>query len=275
MWAALAVSAVFAAAPADAGQLQIKNDRFTYGILGQDRPDNKVIPGDTLIIAFDVDGLQVKEDGKVRYSTAMELLDKDGKSQFSEKPIERESVNALGGSHLPCWSVVNIGTSTPPGQYTVKVAVADTSAKDSKPITVERKFEVVAPQFGVVRAGFGYDKPPQAPPPAPPVAVAGQQLLVFFAVVGFKSEAGKTKENLAANVHVELSVLDDGGKPTVAKPYMGDVKDISEDYKDLVPFQFPLPLNRSGKFKVKFTATDNLTKKTVSQELDLNVVDVK
>ena len=85
MWAALAVSAVLAAVPADAGPLQIKNDRFTYGIMGQDRQDNKVIPGDTLVVAFDIDGLQVKEDGKVKYSTAMELLDKDGKSQFKRK----------------------------------------------------------------------------------------------------------------------------------------------------------------------------------------------
>jgi hypothetical protein len=276
MWAALAVSAVFAAAPADAGQLQIKNDRFTYGVLGQDRPDDKVIPGDTLIVAFDIDGLQVKEDGKVKYSTAMELLNKDGKTEFSEKPIERESVNALGGSHLPCWSLVNIGTETPPGQYTVKVSVADTSVKDGKPVTVERKFEVTARRFGIIRAGFGYDKPPQAPPPAPPVAVAGQQLLVFFAVVGFKADAGKTKESLTANVHVELSILDDSGKATLAKPYMGDVKEISAEYKDFVPFQFPLPLNRAGKFKVKFTATDVLGKTPpVTQELNLNIVDLK
>ena len=101
MWAALAVSAVLAAVPSDAGPLQIKNDRFTYGVMGQDRPDSKVIPGDTLVVAFDIDGLQVKEDGKVKYSTAMQLLDKDGKSQFSEKPVERESVNASAARICP------------------------------------------------------------------------------------------------------------------------------------------------------------------------------
>jgi len=167
MWAALAVSAVLAAVPADAGQLQIKNDRFTYGILGQDRPDDKVIPGDTLIVAFDIEGLQVKEDGKVKYSTSMELLNKDGKSEFKENPIDRESVNTLGGSRLPCWSLVSIGTDTPPGQYTVKISVADTSVKGGKPVTVERKFEVVAPRLGIIRTGLGYDKPPTSPPPTP------------------------------------------------------------------------------------------------------------
>jgi hypothetical protein len=276
MWAALAVSAVLAAAPADAGQLQIKNDRFTYGILGQDRSDDKVIPGDTLIVAFDIEGLQVKEDGIVKYSTSMELLNKAGKSEFTEKPVERESVNTLGGSHLPCWSRVSIGTETPPGQYTVKISVADTSVKGSKPVTIERKFEVVAPRFGIILMGLGYDKPPQAPPPAPPVAVPGQQLLAFFTVVGFETKPGKTKDKLTANVHVDMSILDDSGKPTLSKAYTGDVADISEEYKSFIPFQFPLPLNRTGKFKVRITATDKLgNKPAVTQELDLNVLDVK
>jgi hypothetical protein len=276
MWAALAVSAVLAAVPADAGPLQIKNDRFTYGILGQDRPDDKVIPGDTLIVAFNIDGLQVKDDGKVNYSTSMELVNKDGKSEFKENPIDRESINTLGGSHLPCWSLVSIGTDTPPGQYTVKISVADTSVKGGKPVTVQRKFEVVAPRLGIVRIGLGYDKPPQAPPPAPPVAVPGQQLLAFFTVVGFETKPGATKDKLTANVHVELSILDDSGKPTLTKPYVGDAKDITEEYKAYVPFQFPLPLNRSGKFKIRITATDVFGKKPpVTQELDLNVIDVK
>jgi hypothetical protein len=276
MWAALAVSAVLAAAPADASQLQIKNDRFTYGILGQDRPDSKVIPGDTLIVAFDIEGLQVKEDGLVKYSTSMELLDKAGQSKFKEKPIERESINTLGGSHLPCWSRVSIGTDTPPGQYTVKISVADTSVKGGQPVTISRNFEVVAPRFGIILTGLGYDKPPQAPPPAPPVAVPGQQLLAYFTVVGFQTKAGATKEKLTANLHVELSILDDSGKPTLAKPYTGDATDIGEEYKAFLPFQFPLPLNRAGKFKVRFTATDKLgNKPAVTQDLDLTVLDVK
>jgi hypothetical protein len=276
MWAALAVFAVLAAAPADAGQLQIKNDRFTYGILGQDRPDDKVIPGDTLIVAFDIEGLQVKEDGKVRYSTSMELLNKDGKSEFKENPIERESINTLGGSHLPCWSRVSIGTDTPAGQYTVKISVADASVKDGKPVSVERKFEVTAPRFGIILTGLGYDKPPQAPPPAPPLGVPGQQLLAYFTVVGFETKAAATKDKLTANLHVELSILDDSGKPTLSKPYVGDATDIGADYKLFLPFQFPLPLNRSGKFKVRFTATDKLgNKPPVTQDLDLTVVDVK
>ena len=139
MWATLAVSAVLAAAPADAAPLQIKNDHFTYGIFGAERKDAEVIPGDILILAYDIEGLTTKDDGTVRYTTSMELLDKDSHSEFKENPIERTAVNALGGSRLPCWSRVNIGTDTPAGDYTVRVSVTDKAAANAAPVTVERR----------------------------------------------------------------------------------------------------------------------------------------
>ena len=277
MWAALAVSTLLVAAPTDAGQLTIKNDRFTYGIYGQERKDSQVIPGDTLILAFDIEGVKAGDDGKVSYSTAMELLSKDGKSEFKENPIDRETVNALGGSHLPCWSRVSIGTDTAPGEYTVRVTVADRSVKGGAPAVVERKFTVVAPRFGIILTALGYDKPPTSPPPAPPVAVPGQQLLAFFMVVGFDTKPGKTaKDALQADLIVEMNILDENGKPTTAKPFNGEFKEIPPEAKDFWPVQFPLLLNRSGKYTVVFTATDKQGgKPAVTQKLDLTVVDVK
>ena len=277
MWATLAASAVLAAAPADAGQLQIKNDRFTHGIYGSERKDAQIIPGDILWVAFDVEGLKVADDGKVSYSTAMELLDKDGKSQFKENPVGRDSVNTLGGTRLPVWSRVSIGTDTPAGEYTVRITLADQAAKDAKPATLERKFTVVAPRFGLILTAFGYDKPATAPPPAPPVAVPGQQLLTFFTVVGFDTKPGKTpKDPLQADVAVEMSILDESGKPTLTKPFTGEIKEVTEDYKTFLPFQFPILMNRPGKYTVVLTATDKQgNKPPVKQELQLTVVDVK
>src|ERR1700675_3661260 len=120
MWATLAVSAVLAAAPADAGPLQIKNDHFTYGIYGSERKNAEVIPGDILILAFEVEGLSVKDDGTVTYSTAMQLLNDKGKSEFDEKPTVRDVVNALGGAHLPCWSIITVPAETAAGEYTMR-----------------------------------------------------------------------------------------------------------------------------------------------------------
>ena len=276
MWAALAAAAVLTAAPSDAGSLQIKNDRFTYGIFGQERKDTQVIPGDILIVAFDIDGLQTKEDGSVGYSTAMELLNKDGKSVFTEKPTDREATLPLGGNRLPNWSRVATGTDAEAGAYTVRITVVDNVAKGKPQAVLEKKFELLAPRFGIIHVATGYDKPPTSPPPAPPVAVPGQGVLTFFTVVGFQTNPGaKAKDPLQANVVVEMSVLDDAGKPTLVKPFGGEIKEVAEDFKTVLPFNFPLMLNRSGKFTLVITATDKLAKKTAKQELTLTVLDVK
>jgi hypothetical protein len=271
MWAAVAFTTALTLA-AD-GQPELKNVRFTYGIMGAERKDAAVIPGDSLIVAFDIDGLKVADDGKVQYSTMMQLNNKDGKPEFEEKPNDRETINTLGGSRVPCWSLVNIGTDTAAGSYTVKVTVKDRSS--GKEASFDRKFEVAAPKFGIIRTALAYDKPPTAPPPAPPVAVPGQSLLAFFTIVNFETKPGKPKEALACDVHVEMNVLDDKDQPTLKKPYVGDIKEVAEDYKSFLPFQFPLLLNRPGKYKVVFKATDNFSKKSSDQTIEINVVEVK
>ncbi len=277
MWATLAVSAVLAAAPADAAALQIKNDHFTYGIFGPERKDAEVIPGDVLILAFDIDGLTVKDEGTVDYTTAMELLDAKGKSEFKEDPIERTAVNALGGSHQPSWSRVNIGGDVPPGDYTVRVTVADKLVKDGKPAVVERKFTVVAPRFGIIAPMLYYQLQASAPPlPAPAMAVSGQQLLFVCGVVGFDSKPGKTpQDRLQTDVTLDLVLLDDAGKPTLPKPFTGSLKAAPADSKDLWGVSFPLTLNRSGKFTIVVTATDKQGNKTAKLQMPLTVIDVK
>ena len=276
MWAALAVSAVLTAAPSDAGALQIKNDRFTYGIFGQERKDTQVIPGDILIVAFDIDGLQAKDDGSVGYSTQMELLDKTGKAVFTEKPTDRETTLPLGGNRLPNWSRVATGTDAEAGAYTVKITVVDNVAKNKPQAVLEKKFELVAPRFGIIHVATGYDKPPTSPPPAPPVAVPGQSVLVFFTVVGFQANPGaKPKDPLQADVAVEMTILDDAGKPTLVKPFGGEIKEVAEEFKTVLPFNFPLMLNRTGKFTIVITATDKLANKSAKQELSLTVLDAK
>ncbi|HVS36036.1 MAG TPA: hypothetical protein VMS17_10690 [Gemmataceae bacterium] len=276
MWATLAVSAVLAAAPADAGALQIKNEHFTYGLFGPERKDTKVIPGDILMLAFDVDGLTIKDDGTITYTTAMELLNDKGKSEFKEDPVERTVVNALGGSHLPCWSRISIGGDVPAGEYTVRVTVADKGTKNGPSAMVERKFTVVPPTFGIIVPMLNYDKPPAAPPPAPPLAVPGQQFLFFCGVVGFDVKPGKTpQDNLQTDVTLELTILDESGKPTPVKPFTGSLKAVTPEEKAFWGTSFPLSLNRAGKFTVVVTATDKQGNKTAKVEFPLTVVDVK
>jgi hypothetical protein len=269
MWAAVALSTALTLAPAE--NLELKNVRFTYSALGQERKDAQVLPGDQLVMGYDIDGLTVKEDGKVQWSTALEVLDKDGKSQFTQKPDDFQSVNTLGGSKVPAWSLLSIGTDLPAGQYVFKVTVTDRANKDHT-APAERKFEVVAAKFGMVHLGL-YDADSRAP--SPPFGVPGQTKVLAFTLTGFETKAGKTKGSLEGQLAVSVQILDEADKPVLAKPISVDIKDIPEDAKSFLPLQFPLNLNRAGKFKVKIKAEDKTGNKTAEQALDLTVVEPK
>ena len=79
---ALALVVTFTALSAPAqpgGGLSLKNPRLVHGMFGQERKDAKLLVGDIFWLAYDIDGLQTKEDGTVLYSIGMELTDKAGK----------------------------------------------------------------------------------------------------------------------------------------------------------------------------------------------------
>lgn len=272
MWATLALTAVVTAAPAQTPSLDLDNVRETYGILGQKRPDAKLLPGDVYIVAFDIKNLAVKDDGRVVYSMGMELTDKDGKSQFKKEPKELEATNSLGGSRVPSFALSVIGNDTPPGEYTLKVTVKDHTANKEKSLT--RKFEVLKPTFGFVRVGITYDG---GAVPAPPVAVPGQTYWINFGLVGFELSKDKDPAKQHPNLSVEMRIIDlETGKPTVAKPFTAPpVTEASEQFKSFLPFVFPVNLNRSGKFKVELKATDGLAKKTIEQTLEFSVMEMK
>lgn len=274
MWATLALLSAMNGLPAQAGQLELKNVRVTHGILGQERKDSVFLPGDMYVLAFDIDGLKVTNDGRVQYSMSMELTNAKGEVQFKKDPNEMVTVNTLGGSRLPSFALTEIGVDTKPGEYQMKVVVKDGAAGTS--VELKRKFDVKPTQFGIVRPGFTYnplsDRQVGAPQVSPPLAVPGQNLLLNFAVVGFELKGDKQDPN----VEVKMEIADDSGKAVVEKPFSGSATNVDEEFKKLrvIPFQFPMQINRSGKFKITLTATDKHTNKTATQTLDLKVVEV-
>jgi hypothetical protein len=276
MWTTLALMSALNWTPAQAGQMELKNVRDTYGILGQERKESTYLPGDLVVLAFDIEGLKVTDDGQVRYSMSMELTDSKGKSLFKKDPDPQGTlaVNTLGKSRLPAFALTEVGTDTAPGKYTMTVVVTDVSAKDKKDrptVELKRDFEVKPSRFGIVRPGFT-NVSLKEPQPAPPLGVPGQSLFFNFAVVGFDLKGDK----MEPNVKVKMEVLDETGKAVNEKPFTGEAKQIDEEAKKLrvIPFQLPMQLNRSGKFKVVVTATDEHTGKTATQTLDLKVVEV-
>jgi len=270
MWASLALSALVLA-PSQGGNLAIKNPRPTYGILGQERKDKKVLVGDVFTLAYDIEGLQTKEDGTIQYSVGMELLDKAGKSQFKQEPQDLESVNSLGGTRATAFAVAEIRTDTKPGDYVMKVTVTDRLAKTTKELSYP--FEVAAPTLGFVQCCLAY--PDDKYRPAPPVAAVGQTYWVNFAVVGFELN----KKDMQPNFSVEMRVLDEKGQPTVAKPSTGGIdgskNPVDERYKKVLPFQFALQLNRPGRYTVELKVKDNVNNKTATQTMEFSVIEPK
>src|SRR4051812_32656670 len=162
MWTAVALTTVMSLAPA---QLELKNVRSTHGIMGETRKDDKVLPGDLLVVAFDVEGLKVKETGQIQYSMGMELTKKNkAKPEFKRDPIDLEGENSLGGTSFPAFAMTAIGTDTAPGDYTLKVTIKDRLGKTEK--VLEKTFEVVKPKLGFVQtyltSGNGDPVPPVA-----------------------------------------------------------------------------------------------------------------
>jgi hypothetical protein len=266
MWATLAIASALSLAPAQAGKLEIKRDRVTYGILGQERKDTKLLAGDVFVITFDIEGLLVKEDGRVRYSMGMELRNlKTDKAEFTKDPQELEVTNALGGSRLPAFALSNIGLDTQPGKYKMVVTVNDLLAKEKSSAKLEREFEVVPAKFGLVQVALFN----QGGLPAPPIAVVGHTLVVNAAAVGFDLD-----KDMLPNLTFELRILDEAGKPTVPKPFAGEAnKTVPKENRRLLPLQFTLPLNRSGKFTLELEANDKVANKTVKQSLSFKVIE--
>jgi hypothetical protein len=281
MWTTVALLSALSYAPGQAESLELKNPRFTYGILGQERKDDTFLPGDMVVLSFDIDGLKIKQDGTAQYSMGMKLFNhKKNKYVFEKEPQELTVVNSLGGSHQSAFALTNLFHDTDPGEYTIRVDVKDVQGNaTAKPL--ERKFNVKKLEFGIVRPGFVYfdlneNQGGASPSLAPPLAVPGQNLMLHFTTVGF-TEAGDKSE---PKVSVEVVIQDDSGKPVLAKGISGKATSYPDDDAKklkILPFRVPVQVNRTGKFKIVITAKDenNSGKTTTFPPLDLTVVEVK
>jgi len=264
MFGTLAALAALAAAPAQAGTLNLTNVRTTYGELGAVRSDNRYLPGDRYHLSFDIEGLTVSPEGKVTYAMSVETKDKAGKSIFKqEKPFESEQLLPLGGNRMAGFAFVNLDDKQEPGTYTCVVTVIDRANKATK--VLERSFDVVRREFGVIWLTVSYD--PEAKMVAPPGGVVGQNLFVHGILVGIGRGADKKP-----NTTIEFRMYDEARKPTVSKPLTAVVPKELPEADDVAAIRFPLPLNREGTFTAEIKATDAATGKAATVSFPVRVL---
>ncbi len=261
----LIVATLLAYAPAQAGKLEITNVRNTYGVLGPTRADSKLIPGDILFVSYDIDGITISDEGRVHYSMVMEVVDKNGKATLKQDPLEKIELVPLGGSKVAARAFVTLGVDHPAGEFTMKVTVTDKAAKDKPSQTLERKFEVTAPDFGIVAVYASLDERGQTA--APTTGVVGQAIFVNYTAVGFKRDTDKKQPNL----RFEMIPLDNGGKPLMTKPLFHEGIDLDDKLPNYT-VRFLLPMTRAGKYTIRLSCTDNVTKKTASVDLPVLIL---
>lgn len=263
MWTALALAAAVSPGQPPAGALQLTNVRLTIGELGPARKDAKLLPGDLLFIAFDVDNLTIDPDGKTSYTMAMEVSDAAGKLVFKEDPRDLKDVVLLRGGKLPARAFITIGVDQPPGMYKCKMTVTDPRAKATNSFTVP--FEVLRPDFGLVAVNPTHDQ--NGFHVAPASGVVGEMRWVQFTVVGFTRDA-QTKQ---PTVDFTLEILDEKGAPTLGAP-VRYTQGSGVNEKDAVFGQrVPVYLTRPGRFTVRVTGTDKATNKRAQFELPIRV----
>jgi hypothetical protein len=236
-----------AAAPAQDGQPALSNIRATYGVQGPERPDRRVLPGDNFILSFEIDGAEVAADGKVHYTIAMEVTDQLGDVRFKQVPRPNAMTRPPGRRSLPAMANLHVGLDEPPGEYTLRVSVTDRTARTTREIA--ENYEVLPKAFGLVQVVTIGD--PDAEGPS--FFQAGKAGLINFLAVGF----GRNESQ--SNFRVVMNVTDADGRPALAKPVEGEVKEKLSSKTMHIPMQFQLELKRAGQFTVELKAQDRVT----------------
>ena len=147
----------------------------------------------------------------------------------------------------------------------MKVTVTDKSVKDKPSATLERKFEVLPPDFGIVAVYASLDERGQTA--APTTGVVGQAVFINYTAVGFKRDPEKKQPNL----RFEMIPLDENGKALMAKALFHEGNDLDEKLPNYT-VRFLLPMSRPGKFSIRLSCTDIVTKKTVTVDLPVTVI---
>lgn len=164
MATAIALLAVLSLPAAGAGEPRLENVRPIYCVQGPARATDKVLPGDSYVLSFDIVGIAI-EDGKARYSVGVDVSDADGKLLFKQEEKEQEAQASLGGDRLPAYAQINVGLDAKPGGYHLKVTVTDTTTK--KMVTLTRTAEVLPKDFGLVRLTTSSDPDGRYPDSTP------------------------------------------------------------------------------------------------------------
>jgi hypothetical protein len=249
---------------AQPGMPSIVNDRLTYGHLGPVRETNKYLPGDVIYLTFEVQNMTFDAEGKASYAMGLEMLDAKGTSLMKQNPQPGNARNYLGGTTMPSAANLQVPLEAPAGIYTFRVTVVDNSSK--KTVTSERKIEVLPKGFGLISVGTSADR--EGHIAWSPVGVVGDSIYLNFSAVGF----ARDKQTKNPNIKVTMRVLDEKGQAASAAKMFGEANSDIPENMAVVPMQFGITLNRTGRFTLEVTATDVIAGKSATVSYPVRVL---
>jgi hypothetical protein len=272
MLTALAMAAVLGVAPAQPAELKLTDVRATIGELGPTRDATKVLPGDVLFIAYDVEGLAIDAEGMAHYTMLLEVTNSAGArilppANEKAEPRLLSDFVPLRGNKMPARAYITVGLDQPAGAYSCKVSVSDQKTKAAASLTY--KFEVLKKEFGIVAVYASHDAKGELS--APTTGQIGQTVFIQFTIASFERDP-KTKQ---PDVELEFQIFDDKGAGTLPTPrkHIQDAKSAQQvpEAAGVFALQFPLFMSRAGKFTVEMKATDRVSKKTFTYKLPITI----
>ncbi len=258
---AVATLALLCVAPVQA-KIEIRDVQASLGSLGPERQSAEYVAGDEVFFRFTLAGVRADEDGWTRAELRMTVTDAKGKViTRDESPFQQ--VIGLGGGAVPAFASFNVGEDVPPGEYELAVVFTDLLARES--VSFKRKVVCKAEEFALVRVRFSHDAEGQVP--APVGGLVRQQLVVRLAAVGFARKG-------EIDVEMEITVLDEKGKPVIPKPIRAAAHtEKPDEVKSAasVTLSGTVGLNRPGEFVLRIVVTDKVTTKKLTFETPLRV----
>ncbi len=255
---------------ATASNLVLSNVRATQGLFGPARESFDLLPGDTLFVSFDINGLQMDKAGRYVYTASLQVEDSSGKVVFADAQTTGPLGNVQSSLKVRHHFQIATGLDQPPGSYKLKVSVVDLNVKGqpglSQEATTTRNFTVLKPDFGLVRTQLTSDVYGRMP--SPNVAVAGQTLYCNVVATGFQLDRAAKEAALT----FEMNLLDAKGQPMMKQPVVAEFRNIPSETRYL-PLRFDLPLHQGGSYKVQIKAVDEVSKKTAMLTLPVQVME--
>ena len=259
----LAAALLILSAHSAQAKLGIESIQATYGPLGPERKTLDIYPFDELFFRFTVTGAKPDAEGKVDASVVMQVLDGTGKVR-GENQIPAKGVLLLGGNSFPFLVTLPLSEQVPPGKYTVKITMRDNLSGES--VSFQRQVTVKAVEFKIVDLQFFHD--PEGKIPAPAGGTLGETLFFRLRIIGFD----RSKDRIFTEI--VLKILDADGAEVSPKRMAYDIR--QDDAKAVKSWTFlnyrnSFDLTRVGKFTLRFTATDRLTKNSTNFDMPIQV----